>query len=139
MSDFGQNPKWIALARAAIVIGLVAFGFAAVASVYVSLQARDQSAFNTGLIRSAKAQSETNTKLLNKVQALSDRLIDCTTPDGKCYAQGSKRTAEAVVGINEGTLKVIVAALSCQSNRITQPPVDTQRDLLKCTIRLVRE
>jgi hypothetical protein len=61
---------------------------------------------------------------------LSTAVLDCTEPGGECYEDGRKRTAEAVVGINEGTFNVIVAALSCQADGIVE-----QRALARCTAR----
>jgi hypothetical protein len=74
-------------------------------------------------------QSAANFDELKQIEAVSKRLIDCTEPGGKCFEEGQKRTAEAVVGINEGTLRVIVAALSCQDDGVTG-----QKALSRCTI-----
>jgi hypothetical protein len=62
--------------------------------------------------------------------ALSERVLDCTEPGGECFEDGRQRTADAVMGINEGTFRVIVAALSCQEDGITE-----QRALARCTAR----
>lgn len=59
-----------------------------------------------------------------------DRIEDCTTPGRQCFEDQVARTGEAVAGINEGTLAVIVAALSCQADGITE-----ERPLARCTVR----
>lgn len=56
------------------------------------------------------------------------RIEDCTTPGGQCFEQSQKRTGQAVAGINQGTLAVIVAALSCQDDGIVG-----QKALARCT------
>lgn len=74
-------------------------------------------------------QSEDNAAQLASIATVNDRLVDCTEPGGKCFEAGQKRTQDAVVGINKGTLAVIVAALSCQDDGITE-----QRALARCTV-----
>jgi hypothetical protein len=59
-----------------------------------------------------------------------DRIEDCTTPGRECFEDQVKRTGAAVAGINQGTLSVIVAALSCQADGITE-----ERPLARCTAR----
>lgn len=69
--------------------------------------------------------------LLSQARAnaeLSDRILDCTLPSGECYQRSEDRTAEAVSGINAGTLRVISAALSCQVDGVTE-----QNALADCT------
>jgi hypothetical protein len=63
-----------------------------------------------------------------------ERIFDCTDPSGECFKESQARTAEAVVGINEGTLRVIVAALSCQGDGITE-----QKPLARCTVERASE
>lgn len=63
-------------------------------------------------------------------EATSARVLDCTEVGGKCYEEQQARGAEFLTGINQGTLRVIVAALSCQEDGITG-----QRALARCTVR----
>lgn len=44
-----------------------------------------------------------------KILAASDRILDCTDPDGQCYKDSQARTAKAVGDIN----RVIVLAAAC--------------------------
>lgn len=60
---------------------------------------------------------------------IAEQIRSCTTPEGKCSQRGQKQTAKAVVGINQGTLRVVVAALSCQADGITE-----LEPLARCTI-----
>ena len=56
------------------------------------------------------------------------RIEDCTTAGGECFEESQERTGAAVAGINQGTLAVIVAALSCQEDGVVG-----QRALARCT------
>jgi hypothetical protein len=83
------------------------------------------------------ARAEKDEQLQEEIQRqavengeLSERVLDCTEPGGECFEDSRKRTAEAVVGINEGTFRVIVAALSCQADGVTE-----ERALARCTAR----
>lgn len=85
----------------------------------------------------ASKQSNDNFEVIKKVESAieaidrtNDRILDCTQAPGKCYTEGQQRTADAVTGINEGTFRVIVAALSCQQDGITE-----EKPLAQCTAR----
>jgi len=58
------------------------------------------------------------------------RIEDCTTPGRDCYEDTQKTTARAVGSVATNTLAVIVAALSCQDDGITE-----QKELARCTVR----
>lgn len=73
-------------------------------------------------------QARENAQIGRDARDAARRIVDCTTPGGDCYQEGQRRTTEAVVGINEGTLRVIVAALTCQAEGVTG-----QRPLAMCT------
>lgn len=60
------------------------------------------------------------------------RIEDCTTPGRECFEAQQRRTGDAVVGVNQGTLAVIAAALSCQADGITE-----ESALARCTARRV--
>lgn len=105
-----------ALTAAAIVM-LVGVTFVSIAAVgYVALQ--------------GTRQSEQNAGLLTEVKAANARIIDCTTPGGKCLQEQDERMGTFSEGINEGTLSVIVAAISCQNEGIVG-----QRELARCTVQ----
>lgn len=50
----------------------------------------------------------------------AERIEDCTTPGRPCFERNSRATSNAVAGINQGTLAVIVATISCQEDGITE-------------------
>ncbi len=80
----------------------------------------------TGLILQ---QSNQNGDIAKDVRHQTEAIESCTTPGGKCYEQGGKRTAEAIQTINEGTLRMVAAALSCEADGIEE-----QEALVACTI-----
>lgn len=98
-----------ALVAAFLVLSMLAVSAAIGGLIYLALNNRD---------------------LIEQVRTTNHRLIDCTTPGGDCYQQSQQRTGEAIVGINEGTLRVIAAALSCQADGLTD-----ERELARCTTR----
>lgn len=57
----------------------------------------------------------------------SDRIIDCTSPEGECYKRSQKRTGDAVSALNAATARIVAAALACQADGAT-----TEDDLLAC-------
>ena len=81
------------------------------------------------LALAASQQSMENGAVLNKIEGVNNRLVDCSVPGGKCFQESQDRTKQAVVGVNEGTLRVIVAALSCQEEGVTSQPA-----LARCTV-----
>jgi len=59
------------------------------------------------------------------------QLVDCTTPHGKCYQEGQKRTAEAIQALindNELTRETVIAAIACGQD----PANDTKEEVLAC-------
>lgn len=65
---------------------------------------------NLGIARDARASAA-------EARRTADRIEDCTTPTGKCYRDGSKRTGGAVA--NLARIQIVVA--SCQRLTITEP------------------
>lgn len=61
----------------------------------------------------------------------SDRLVDCTTPGGKCYEQGRSATGGAVGTIN----KVTISAIYCSGKL---GPVATIAALNACVAALIK-
>lgn len=115
-----------ALVAAALALLLVTALVSIGAVAYLTVRAADSS-------EEATSQSIDNSVELRELQAISKRLVDCTEPGGECFEAAQKRTGEAIVGINEGTLAVIVAAISCQGDGITE-----KRALARCTVRRAR-
>lgn len=115
-----------ALVAAALALLLVTALVSIGAVAYLTVRAADSS-------EEATSQSIDNSVELRELQAISKRLVDCTEPGGACFEAAQKRTGEAVVSINEGTLAVIVAAISCQEDGITE-----KRALARCTVRRAR-
>lgn len=64
-------------------------------------------------------------------QRNSDRLVDCTTPGGKCYEQGRSTTSGAIGTIN----KVTIAAVYCSGKL---GPTATIAQLSTCVEAMVR-
>lgn len=104
----GLTAAFIAVLSLALVLAVTAIG-------YIALQGTRSSAQNG--------------EALQRIDEVNERLIDCNTPTGECFAESQKRTAKAVVGVNQNTLRVIVAALSCQESGVTG-----QRALSRCTV-----
>lgn len=76
----------------------------------------------------------------NALQSTRTRetLLDCTVPSGKCYAQGQKRTGEAIQqlidanSLNEvATRRIVVLTAVCDD----LPGVDTVDELQACVDR----
>lgn len=91
---------------------------------------RDTQLDRTQITEDTAAAAERAKEAAENAARSAERIEDCTTPGRKCFDDSQKRTAEAIVGINEGTLRVIVAAISCQDDGITE-----QRALSICTVR----
>lgn len=59
------------------------------------------------------------------------RLVDCTTPGGKCYEQGRSATSGAVGSINKGT----IAAIWCSTHLGNQATI---QQLNTCVVAIVK-
>lgn len=108
-----------ALLAVFLVFALFAFAAGVISIAYLAVQTNER--------------QDQNQELLREVKSTNKRLIDCTTPGGECYAEGQKNTGKAIMGINEGTMRVIVAALSCQADGITE-----EQELAVCTVERSR-
>lgn len=62
-----------------------------------------------GLLAAVRNTQLEGTPTGQKILAASDRILDCTEPDGQCYQDAQERTAKAVGDIN----RVIVLAAAC--------------------------
>jgi hypothetical protein len=67
----------------------------------------------------------------NDTRRNSDRLVDCTTPGGKCYEQGRSTTSGAVGSIN----RVTIAAIYCSGKL---GPSASINQLNMCVVSLVK-
>lgn len=74
--------------------------------------------------------AEKNSDDLDRNQQTNALLVDCNTPGGDCYQQTQDLTSAAVLGVNQGTMRVIVAALACQADGF-----DTRVALARCTVK----
>lgn len=70
-------------------------------------------------------------KVASDTKTNSDRLVDCTTPGGKCYEQGRNATSGAVGTIN----KVTVSAIYCSGKL---GPTATVGQLNACVVALIK-
>jgi hypothetical protein len=62
-----------------------------------------------------------NGQLITTVRQGNARLVDCTTPGGKCYERGNRQTGQAVTGITD----VELAANYCAA-QLTRPFTDAK-------------
>lgn len=79
-------------------------------------------------------QSNSNGLAARNAADAARRIEDCTSPAGKCYRRSQQRTKAAIVGINEGTLRVVAAIESCRADGVTE-----QGDLIRCAVELTQE
>lgn len=77
------------------------------------------------------------TPLGQQLKQSSNRILDCTEPEGDCYKDGQRRTAKAVGDIN----RVIVLAAACSVGLDQNLTVDErQTEIQSCVIdRLARQ
>ena len=66
-----------------------------------------------------------------KLLASSERVLDCTSPEGQCFKDGQKRTASAVGDIN----RVVILAAACASALPGELTVDERQvEIQACVI-----
>lgn len=66
-----------------------------------------------------------------KILAASERILDCTDPEGECYQQGRKQTADAVSDVN----RVVVLAAACSIGLDRDLPVSRRQIIIQdCVI-----
>lgn len=86
---------------------------------------------STWQLTTALREGQKDSAERGKAIVRSTELIeDCTQPDGECFQEGQRRTAEAVIGINDNNRATIAAALACQADGITE-----ERDFARCIAR----
>lgn len=110
----------------------VAWAIASVGSVLVIVAvvaAILVSATNTADIKTTQLEgTPTGKKLLEA----SERILDCTDPEGQCYRDSQERTASAVGDIN----RVIVLAAACAVGLDPESPVaKRQIEIQNCVIQ----
>lgn len=91
---------------------------------------RDTQVTNTQRAEADRERDQRTAATAADAARAAARIEDCTTPGRKCFEDQVSRTSDAVAGINQGTLAVIVAALSCQADGVTD-----ERPLARCTAR----
>ncbi len=120
---------WVvgSVAAVSLVIGMIV----AVTTIYELTEATRQTQItNTQRQEADRVRDELTAATAADAARSAERIEDCTTPGRPCYEDAQRRTGEAVAGINQGTLAVITAALSCQADGITD-----QKALSRCTVR----
>jgi hypothetical protein len=115
------------IATGVLIVGAV---FLVVTTFRLVDAVRDTQVTNTDRAAADRKRDEQTADLAADAARTADRIEDCTTPGRPCFEDQVKRTGDAVAGINQGTLAVIVAALSCQADGITE-----ERALARCTAR----
>jgi hypothetical protein len=84
----------------------------------------------------------------NALQAAASRqrLMDCTTPGGKCYAEGQARTAEAVKSLitagatdEIATRRTVVLAAACAAGIAQRGQPVTVESVEQCVNRELKE
>lgn len=51
----------------------------------------------------------------------SDRILDCTDPEGECTKRNQEQTAEVVGDIQEGFVRVLAAGVGCSAQLTADP------------------
>lgn len=83
------------------------------------------------ILLNGQAQLQQLGKVAADTKANSDRLVDCTTPGGKCYEQGRSTTSGAVGTIN----RVAVTVEYCAGHL---GPTATIAALNACVVAIVK-
>jgi outer membrane murein-binding lipoprotein Lpp len=122
-----RTALWIigSVGATALVIGAI---FLTTSIYQLSTAVRDTQVANVERAEQDRQRAEQTAATAEAAARAAARIEDCTTPGRQCFEDQVKRTGDAVAGINQGTLAVIVAALSCQEDGITD-----QRPLARCT------
>lgn len=81
------------------------------------------------------SQSQRNAELIQSVQEVNDRLVDCTDPNGQCYRQAQEGTAE-VVGAPQGPINTVTAYAAVCAD---QTGVQDADQIVECVLRLLRQ
>ena len=120
---------WVVASVGAIV--LVMGMIVGVLAIYdLASAVRDTQVANTKRADIDRTRDERTAATAADAARAAERIEDCTTPGRACFEDQVERTGAAVAGINQGTLAVIAAALSCQADGITE-----ERPLAQCTAR----
>ncbi len=115
---------------AALVVGMIV----AVATIYDLAEAtRATQVANTQRAAADRTRDEQTAATAADAARSADRIESCTTPGQECYEDQQRRTGDAVAGINQGTLAIIVAAISCQADGIID-----EKPLARCTASRAR-
>lgn len=126
-----QKARLAGAAQVGMAAALSVLVFALIMMVIFGVAEVRQTATETQRIaRAIETQQDANTRELALVERTARRIEDCTTAGRTCFREAQERTAEAVNGINEGTLRIIVAAITCADRGLTGSA------LSRCTITL---
>lgn len=83
------------------------------------------------ILLNGQAQLQQLGKVAKDTKTNSDRLVDCTTPGGKCFEQGRSSTSGAIGTIN----KVTISAIYCSGKL---GPAATVAALNACVVALIK-
>jgi uncharacterized membrane-anchored protein YhcB (DUF1043 family) len=122
-----RTALWVvgSMSAAALVVGMIV----GVLAIYdLAAAVRQTQIVNVERSEADRTRDEQTAAAAASAARAVDRIEDCTTPGRQCFEDQAARTGAAVAGINEGTLAVIVAALSCQADGITD-----EQPLARCT------
>jgi hypothetical protein len=85
-----------------------------------------------GMLAAVRNTQLEGTPTGQKLLAASDRILDCTEPDGQCFKDSQRRTAKAVGDIN----RVVVLAAACSVGLSPRLEVDErQAAIQQCVIQ----
>lgn len=65
-----------------------------------------------------------------KLVAASDRILDCTTPEGQCFKDSQQRTAQAVADVN----RVVIIAAACSAGLPPGMTVEERQDEIQACV-----
>lgn len=78
----------------------------------------------------------TNTERAKNTADVVEFILGCTDPDGECYKDGQRRTAEAVGSITDVSARAAAYAAACADERGRQ----TQDQIFRCVMdRLAKD
>jgi hypothetical protein len=78
-----------------------------------TVQDRGETAQIKAITEDLEAKQQADLELQRAVAEVAKRIEDCTIVGGDCFQEAQQRTAAAVSGIQEGTLRLIVAGFTC--------------------------
>jgi hypothetical protein len=128
--EFGRRAARASFAsRAMLVLAIALLG--AVLWILLSV-----SADTNEIVTSVEKQQNSNTGMIDAAQQTLDRVVDCTEPGGKCFNEGTERTASAVGDI--GRLSVYASACAADPHLAGRTLEDRADAIERCVTRLLK-